>query len=133
MLILKLREETYYERKKKHCSKSEYDCMIFTYLEDWAEAMEKEINPPYSMQEIIQTLRKIMNTTSHQVDQGVSGFQHDVAFVLLTEYWVYGDLLRIAYILNKVEDGLSLDEDELHLYTMYIESLNGIGEYEELY
>lgn len=133
MLTLKLKEETYDKRKKKHCSKSEYDCMIFTYLENWAEAMEKEINPSYSTQETIQTLRKIMNTTSQQVDQGVSGFQHDVAFVLLTKYWAYGDYLRIAYILNKMEDGLSLDDDELHLYTRYIESLNGIGEYEELY
>ena len=66
-----------------------YGMAIFTWAEDWAELMEKEI-------EAGAVLEDIADSTSHKSGDGggYTGFQYNVVIQVLGLCWKYGEELR---------------------------------------
>jgi len=69
----------------------EYGAGIIGYMERWAILMEAHISKGEKIQDI-------WMKTSHQADiDGITGFMFGMAVTVLSEYWIYGDDLKICH------------------------------------
>lgn len=67
---------------------------VYTYLERWAELMERAIenNPDMAPEEVI---CKYARDLSHEADtEGITGFMYGCAVSILAQTWAYGDMLK---------------------------------------
>ena len=71
-----------------------YGARIFSYAEDWAELLEKdiELHPEMSVQDVIV---RFADQRSRQADHdGITGFMYGAAVSTLAQCWIHGDALR---------------------------------------
>jgi len=65
-----------------------YGLRVFSYAEDWAEMMEKEMSSGAKLEECAQE-------TSHRADtDGITGFMYGAAVSILAQCWKHGEELR---------------------------------------
>ena len=71
-----------------------YGMRIFSYAEDWADMLEKQIaeNSELTIQAVIE---KYADALSHTADtDGITGFMYGAAVSVLAQSWIHGDQLR---------------------------------------
>jgi hypothetical protein len=73
-----------------------YGARIFSYAEDWANLIEKQMCAPESSDwPIEQVIAKYADPLSHLADtDGITGFMYGAAVSVLAKVWIHGDLLR---------------------------------------
>ena len=86
MNIKKGMEQEYRETKDKNTDP--YGARIFSYAEDWANLMEKEIANGKQLEDVAYE-------TSHMADtDGITGFMYSMAARFLASVWKHGEQLR---------------------------------------
>lgn len=72
-----------------------YGRRCFTYAEDWANLLEKQIEHDKGTKTVEQVIEKYADAFSHTADtDGITGFMYGAAVSILANAWIHGDLLR---------------------------------------
>lgn len=116
MLFREGMEQEYLDWKKKNEPGKDdpigYGMAVFTWAEDWAELMEKEIEQGAEVKDIA-------NRTSHESGdgQGYTGFQYNCVVQTLGHCWKYGEELRRFHNLYVQinDEGETANEDGKYL------------------
>ena len=90
---MKIRDEEGWKKCKDNNPKNEdgsesYGSVVNTYAENWADAMEKEIEGGAILADVAETTQKQL---SHY---GISGFQYGCVVSTLAGVWEHGEALR---------------------------------------
>ena len=92
MKIVDGKEKEYADWKAKQGDP--YGERIFSYAEDWANLMEKQMAelPDWTPETVI---AKYASPLSHLADtDGITGFMYGASVSVLSKVWIHGDLLR---------------------------------------
>ena len=74
--------------KGKVVNDDPYGARIYSYAEDWANFMEREIAEG-------RTVEDCAESTSREADtDGITGFMYGAAVSLLSQAWIHGETLR---------------------------------------
>ena len=92
MLIIDGQEQAYADWIKAQ-SGDPYGERIFSYAEDWANLLEKQMAKSGDDPKTV--IEKYADSFSHLADtDGITGFMYGAAVSVLAKAWVHGDLLR---------------------------------------
>jgi hypothetical protein len=70
-------------------SRNRYSKFVIDYMIRWADMMEERISNG-------EDINNIAEETSHRADtEGITGFMYGCAVDLLSQFWKYGDQLKI--------------------------------------
>lgn len=86
MKFLDGKEEEYQRWKNKNSDP--YSLRCFTYAEEWANLMEKEIIKGERIEEVADRCSRVADY------DGITGFMYGCAVSILSKYWIYGKQLR---------------------------------------
>lgn len=91
---MKLKDKEGWDKFVKLNSKDDYSKGVVTFAESWAELMEEKIAAG-------EKLVDFAKLTSHEADtSGITGFMYGAAVSGLSEYWEYGEELRLWHNLD---------------------------------
>jgi hypothetical protein len=92
MKIVKGKEQEYADWKAKN--DDPYSARCFSYAEDWADLLEKQMaaEPEMPTEKVIE---KYADSFSHLANtDGITGFMYGMAVSILSEAWIHGEPLR---------------------------------------
>ena len=115
--------------KPEDKNKREYASFTYQYAEEWAEQMEQDIikDKPDNLVKYFQENAEEKTMKLKTVNEGLTGFQHDIATQLLINVWKYGYELYIGLIKNKIEKEYHLTEQQQEDYDKYLLSTEGLN------
>lgn len=94
---MKIKEglETEYAEYVNKNSNDPYSLGVVTYIERWAELMERAIEDEK------ESIADVADSLSHVADtDGITGFMYGCAVQAMRYFWVYGEELRVWHNLN---------------------------------
>lgn len=121
-----------YFNKMRHINNDDYGTFTINHAIEWAELMEDDIKSDQisEWEDIVDYMINNAERVSFKTKtcyEGLTGFQHDCASVLLISTWKYGFELWLGLLVDKHNKGFKVHDENVQWVLSYLD-----GDYEAL-